>query len=88
MKMLRDSSRVQGDSFGKFWLSEKGAQPISIAKLNVSEHYHTYGHQLEKISIEASFLRLHRNLCFSLPLSIRLNSPFQVKIFKEVVHLY
>lgn len=56
--MLKDSSRIQGDSFENSGSVRKCHNPYQWVVLKFSDHYHTLGHQFGKLSFEASFLRL------------------------------
>lgn len=56
--MLKDTFRIQGDSFEDSGSVGKGHNPYKWLMLNFSEHYLMWRRQFGKLSVEASFLRL------------------------------
>lgn len=56
--MLKDSCKIQGDSLEDSGSIRKGYTPYKWQMLDKSEHYHIWGHQFGKLSVEASFLML------------------------------
>ena len=79
--MLKDSSRVQGDSFEDSGSVRKGHNPYQWVMWNFSDHYHMLEHQFGKLSV-AAFLKITlMPISFSLLLSTHPSLLFHVKKF-------